>query len=123
MIENEPRDLIGPVHQRLVMHCLSEVASQENLKFNRLRQSLECKLKQWVMFECNFELNENRRSKLAADAEFPSEILEDLLKDTEFRKVILTSTDARPINPSIITMLATLLPRSGERCPAVRSKS
>jgi hypothetical protein len=28
MIESEPRDLLGPTHQRLVMHCLSEVSSE-----------------------------------------------------------------------------------------------
>ena len=38
VIEDKPRDLLGPVHQRLVMHCLSKlVASAEMPDFAQLR--------------------------------------------------------------------------------------
>jgi hypothetical protein len=51
-IEDEPRDLLGPVHQRLVMHCLSEIApSQQTLEFSGLQEHLEGQLKQWLFVE------------------------------------------------------------------------
>lgn len=48
-IEREPLDLLGPTHQRLVMHCLSEVSAEMSLG-----QALEEKLKLWLLFECTF---------------------------------------------------------------------
>jgi hypothetical protein len=63
MIEEKRRDLLGPVHQRLVMHCLSEVAPlQETLEFKQLREDREHRLKEWLLFECNFAFNGGRRS-------------------------------------------------------------
>ncbi|KAK3175390.1 hypothetical protein K4F52_010306, partial [Lecanicillium sp. MT-2017a] len=44
-IEEEPLDLLGPTHQRLVMHCLSEVT------WLPIRSSLEAILAQWLLFE------------------------------------------------------------------------
>ena len=80
-LEDEPRDLLGPVHQRLVMHCLSEVAlSQETRQFSQLREHLEGQLKQWLLFECNFEFNNAGCSQLAAEMEFPEQILKDILQ-------------------------------------------
>ncbi|RYP46465.1 hypothetical protein DL768_007335 [Monosporascus sp. mg162] len=45
-IEDEPRDLLGPTHQRLVMHCLCEVSTDM-----RLRKKLEQILTHWLFFE------------------------------------------------------------------------
>lgn len=48
-IEEEPLDLLGPTHQRLVMHCLSEVSTKMPL-----RKDLEEKLLLWLYFECGY---------------------------------------------------------------------
>ncbi|KFA45469.1 hypothetical protein S40293_10225 [Stachybotrys chartarum IBT 40293] len=80
-IEDQPRDLFGPVHQRLVMHCLSEaVPARESQEFNELRKDLEDQLKRWLLFECNFESNEVRL-QLAAEMEFPDQILDAVLQE------------------------------------------
>ncbi|KAM0522339.1 hypothetical protein ACHAPE_001928 [Trichoderma viride] len=73
-IEDEPLDLLGPAHQRLVMHCLSEVSS--DLPF---RTDLEQRLSNWLLFEC--EIAKDDRSRLASEAEFPEQAL-----DTAFRE-------------------------------------
>jgi HEAT repeat protein len=76
-VEDEPRDLLGPVHQRLVMHCLSEVTlSQETPKFNQLREDLEGQLKQWLLFECRI----NRDIKLGIEIECPVRLFLSLLE-------------------------------------------
>ncbi|KAI0413532.1 ARM repeat-containing protein [Xylaria grammica] len=46
-IQAEPRDLLGPVHQRLVAHCLTEVPTE-----HPCRKNLEDELFQWVEFTC-----------------------------------------------------------------------
>ncbi|KAH8737839.1 hypothetical protein BGZ61DRAFT_525903 [Ilyonectria robusta] len=79
-IEGQPRDLLGPVHQRLVMHCLSEVGpSQETLEFNRLRRNLEAQLKQWLLFECNFK--KQIYPRLSNEVGFPDSILQAVLQE------------------------------------------
>lgn len=47
-IEDEPRDLLGPTHERLVMHCLSEVSSSRDLP---IRSKLEARLSHWLLLE------------------------------------------------------------------------
>lgn len=76
MVQNEPRDLLGPVHQRLVIHCLSEISLQKVPKFQKLYQQLECEAKQWLLWE----LRMNPRSYLAAEMEFPDKILAEALE-------------------------------------------
>ncbi|KAH6998614.1 hypothetical protein BKA56DRAFT_649849 [Ilyonectria sp. MPI-CAGE-AT-0026] len=81
-IEGQPRDLLGPVHQRLVMHCLSEVGPlQETLEFDRLRRNLEAQLKQWLLFECNFTFNNQGQPHLSTEMEFPDSILQAVLQE------------------------------------------
>ncbi|KAH8898205.1 hypothetical protein GQ53DRAFT_777676 [Thozetella sp. PMI_491] len=60
-IEREPRDLLGPTHQRLIMHCLSEVSTKISQ-----RASLEEKLS---------------HAHLAGEAEFPEQALLNALQD------------------------------------------
>ncbi|EJP61155.1 peptidase C14 [Beauveria bassiana ARSEF 2860] len=69
-IEEEPLDILGPTHQRLVMHCLSEMSS--NLA---TRQALEERLARWLLFECKF----NESAWLASEAEFPEAALRSAL--------------------------------------------
>ncbi|KAK7430467.1 hypothetical protein QQZ08_002986 [Neonectria magnoliae] len=74
-VEEQPRDLLGPVHQRLVMHCLSEVVpSQRTPGFiTRLQEHL----RQWLVFDYTWR----ERTELARELEFPDQILEDVLRD------------------------------------------
>ncbi|KAI0406345.1 armadillo-type protein [Xylaria palmicola] len=76
-IEDEPRDLFGPAHQRLVMRCLSEVASSEEVPvFNRLRAHLENQLEQWLLFEYGL----TGSCHLMLEREFPDSTLEAILQ-------------------------------------------
>ncbi|KAH8890026.1 hypothetical protein GQ53DRAFT_794983 [Thozetella sp. PMI_491] len=98
-IERQPRDLLGPTHQRLVMHCLSEVSTEMSN-----RKSLEWKLSQWLLFECSFR----RSARLAREAEFPEQALYDALQvcSDDVKKVILRWLQGRPTIPSSIIELA-----------------
>ncbi|KAL6406194.1 Protein NLRC5 [Ilyonectria robusta] len=123
-IEDQPRDLLGPVHQRLVMHCLSEVVpSEEGPKFNQLRDSLEGQLKQWLLFECNLNLYRKGRLRFPSEMEFPESILEAVLLDEsdDVRTNVLASLRTRPgISQTIINYAASLLrdEKSNVRCAA-----
>ncbi|RDW63382.1 hypothetical protein BP6252_10927 [Coleophoma cylindrospora] len=111
-IDEEPRDLFGPAHQRLVMHCLSEVQSQETADFKRLREQLNDQLKQWLVFECKLVDKEYGIAKLSAEMEFPEPILEDLLsREPERTKfIILRSIAKRPrLSPTIIEAAVSCL--------------
>ncbi|KAJ9613093.1 hypothetical protein H2200_003034 [Cladophialophora chaetospira] len=113
IFEPEPRDLLGPVHQRLVIHCLSEVQSYEDLEnFARLRRGLEHQLSQWVLFECKTE----KFSRLVRETEFPEDILEETLKNaSEDTKVRLLRSLQRSLNmtPQIKKLAALWIQDAG----------
>ncbi|KGQ02423.1 hypothetical protein BBAD15_g12365 [Beauveria bassiana D1-5] len=71
-IEDEPLDLLGPTHQRLIMHCLSEISTSLPT-----REASEEKLAQWLLFECTF----NKSARLASEFEFPERALTRALLD------------------------------------------
>ncbi|KAF7545220.1 hypothetical protein G7Z17_g9344 [Cylindrodendrum hubeiense] len=103
MIEEKPLDLLGPTHQRLVMHCLSEVSTDMPL-----RKSLEDTLAQWLLFECTFQ----QTAHLASEMEFPEQALRDaLLKWPENAKItILQALKRRPtISPSVYELAPSWL--------------
>ncbi|EXM15005.1 hypothetical protein FOTG_16623 [Fusarium oxysporum f. sp. vasinfectum 25433] len=72
-IEEEPLDLLGLTHERLVMHCLSEVDASTELP---IRRDLKKRLTQWLLFECHF----TGSSLLARDSQFPDEALSTALE-------------------------------------------
>ena len=77
LIEDEPRDLLGPVHQRLAMHCLSEVDSSNKTSTTiSLRENLEEQLSRWALFEHKVK----RTATLAGDMQFPDSVLEVILE-------------------------------------------
>ncbi|KAK4642873.1 hypothetical protein QC761_0061970 [Podospora bellae-mahoneyi] len=85
MIEKEPRDILGPTHQRLIMHCLSEVERKES-KFIELRAKLEKQLEKWVLFECNLM----KSSRLCREMECPENVLLHVLTQaSEGEKTVL----------------------------------
>ncbi|KAH6997421.1 armadillo-type protein [Ilyonectria destructans] len=105
-IEKEPRDLLGPTHQRLVMHCLSELMSPKGMPtFTPLRTKLEDQMSQWLLFECNFRIT----SQLADEMEFPEQVLNNVLQRASKNTAInvLRSLGRRPKIPLSIIGLAT----------------
>lgn len=86
LIEAEPRDLLGPAHERLVMNCLSQV---QRPRIAQMRDVLERRMKDWLIFQCISQ----RRCHLAREAEFPDHIrkavLEDPTLDDWYKRLIL----------------------------------
>jgi hypothetical protein len=103
MIEAEPLDLLGPTHQRLAMHCLSEVSSDIPM-----RTDIEQRLSKWLLFECKFSYT----ARLASEAEFPERALENAFYEgsEHMKKTILKSLTKRATIPrSIIDRAASWL--------------
>jgi HEAT repeat protein len=100
--EDKPRDLLGPTHQRLVMHCLSETSTEMPL-----RRSLEEGLKEWLLFECDF----TKEARLAGEAEFLERVLSDALREeSDVWMTILRSVAKRPTLPSsVVNMICSWL--------------
>ncbi|XWX00409.1 hypothetical protein V2A60_008429 [Cordyceps javanica] len=116
-IEQEPLDILGPTHQRLVMHCLSEITRELPT-----RGALEKRLAQWLLFEWKF-INS---TKLASEVEFPELALMSALSNESlhFWKAILQSLESRASIPrSIIEAVAPRLDHEDRdvRVAAVRA--
>lgn len=85
-IEEEPRDLLGPTHQRLIMHCLGEMVPRGSESISsQFRSELEDHLSQWLLFECEFM--RGRPLQLAGERELPEQAL--------FKALTLASNEAR----------------------------
>ncbi|KAK4116059.1 hypothetical protein N656DRAFT_841570 [Canariomyces notabilis] len=118
-IEAEPRDLLGPTHQRLVMHCLSEIQRKEST-FRDLRAKLEKQLEQWLLFECGFTQN----SWLTREMECPELVLANALEraSEDARLILLKSLSTRTTVPSSVIDLTSLWLNdciSGRLCIAI----
>jgi HEAT repeat protein len=82
-VEDEPRDLLGPAHQRLLMHCFSELPQLEDSKLaensndflRHLREKMELGCIQWSDHEDKFL----REMRLCSETEFPDHVLSKLL--------------------------------------------
>ena len=109
LIEDTPHDLLGPVHQRLTMHCLSEVASSnEALMSIALREKLETQLSRWALFEHE----SNGTASLAGDMQFPERVLETILQGGSMvhRSSLMRSLPARCTSmPRFIKFMTTWL--------------
>ncbi|KGQ11546.1 NACHT, LRR and PYD domains-containing protein 12 [Beauveria bassiana D1-5] len=83
-LEDEPLDLLGPTHQRLIMHCLGEISGELPS-----RKSIEQRLAQWLLFDCKL----NGTATLVHEVEFPEEALKTVILDKShnFQKKILYS--------------------------------
>ncbi|KAF1735404.1 Protein NLRC5 [Beauveria bassiana] len=92
-LEQEPIDLLGPAHQRLIMHCLAEVAANTELL---VRSKLELMLSHWAHFEYTFGLYE----RLIREPEFPMSSL-ILVADNMARISTSTSDTFSDINISL----------------------
>ncbi|KAK0764442.1 hypothetical protein N5P37_003844 [Trichoderma harzianum] len=96
-IEEEPLDFLGPTHQRLVMHCLSEVLSNFPIRFG-----LEQHLAKWLVFEGEFTKSEILH--LASEIEFPEQSLSTAFRQGshDVKARILQSLKKRPTFPASI---------------------
>lgn len=104
-INREPRDLVGPMHQRLVMRCLSEVSAEMSL-----RNAVEEKLAEWLLFGCKFRMPWES-AHLAEEVEFPEKVLCNVLRGgpDHAKASVLWSLEYRPAVPSSIMELMVAL--------------
>lgn len=105
----EPRDLLGPVHIRLLIHCLSEVSRKHNLPY---RSGLERYVCEWILIECNIKSRPYlSRCHLATEAEVPEDSLVRALDEgpVQTKWPLLAAMSGRPIVEASITGLMTKL--------------
>ncbi|KAH7010614.1 uncharacterized protein B0I36DRAFT_300306 [Microdochium trichocladiopsis] len=90
------------MHQRLVMHCLAEASGSVEI-----REELENRLSQWLLFECRF----TGKSQLTSEMEFPERALSIAFNEgSDVIEIILRSLQRRAIiPPGIIAAIAARL--------------
>lgn len=101
-IEEEPLDLLGPTHQRLVMHCLSEISSNWPM-----REKLTQELGDWLSFDCTMY----ERARLL-EVEFPDQVLKVVLQEqsAESQEIIMNRIKGWPyIPPSVFSTITSFL--------------
>jgi nucleoside-triphosphatase THEP1 len=102
-IEAEPLDILGPTHQRLVMHCLSEIQTESTF-----REDLEVRLLQWLLFECRYTKN----SSLAREVEFPVSVFVRAVRASpgDMKIILLRSLKGESaLKPGIPELIASVL--------------
>jgi HEAT repeat protein len=104
-LEKPPRDILGPAHQRLVMHCLSEASMDMGL-----RGQLEGKLSQWLLFQCEIGTTD---LNLAYETEFPEHALDIALtnasSDTQRRMLLGSLIQRQRILPKGASLIEAWL--------------
>ncbi|KAI1179015.1 hypothetical protein F4777DRAFT_535283 [Nemania sp. FL0916] len=105
VIGQEPVDLVGPAHHRLLMNCLSEAASAEA----GLRSNIEARLSQWLSLELfwwRYELLLNPPLSSKAQ-EFPEGALISAWKKSSFQEQesILESITRRQVSEEFTRVL------------------
>lgn len=106
---DKPRDLMGPVHQRLLMHCLSEVPPSDSKPgLEHLRVEVETQLKQWALFECK----RRGRTQLCCEMEFPDHLLDTMLEEesVDVKEIILEALkDRSQLSPHLLDQVGSFL--------------
>ncbi|KAG4269290.1 hypothetical protein FPRO04_12067 [Fusarium proliferatum] len=107
-IEEEPLDLLGPSHQRLIMHCLSEIPRPET-EPPSYRARLEKTLSDWLLFECDFK----ESASLAIEAEFPDSSLQIALQQgqTKTKCIILRSIRKQALSQELLGTIMSFITR------------
>ncbi|KAL5610403.1 hypothetical protein FOVSG1_005084 [Fusarium oxysporum f. sp. vasinfectum] len=105
-IEKEPLDLLGPSHQRLIMHCLSEIPRSET-EPPSYRARLEKTLSDWLLFECDLRAS----TSLAIEAEFPDGSLQIALQQgqTEAKCDILPWVRKRALSQELLGIIMSFI--------------
>ncbi|KAJ9214243.1 hypothetical protein DTO166G4_4088 [Paecilomyces variotii] len=106
MLRSAPSDLLGPGHQRILMHCLSEVPPMSS--FGDTRTEIENQLKRWAFFE--YELH--KKMELCRGMEFPDHLLDTMLEEgaEDVKEHILKILRERAqISPCILNRVSSFL--------------
>ncbi|KAI0547023.1 armadillo-type protein [Xylaria curta] len=94
VIQDEPRDLLGPTHQRLVMNCLSEVSQSLPLRTNLEDELVPCII---------FELQLWGLASMLLELELRAEVLEKVVrKAPDQTKTLLNSLSYKRALPEIV---------------------
>lgn len=108
-IEDEPRDILGSAHQRLLMHCFNEVAlPHSELLLKDLREKMEHRCQQWSIYEYKLL----QEIHLCRESEFPDKVLIEMLAEGSDikRTTILQALQGRPqLLGSVLGEIAALL--------------
>lgn len=90
-LAQNPKDLLGSTHQRLLMHCLSEVPTSSGPPY---REKLEKHFSEWLLAEIDIA----ETAHLAEEAELPERSLAEAIKaaSEESRLSILYAMGSRP---------------------------
>ena len=109
VLEGEPRDLLGPTHQRLTIHCLSEIGTAEGSFRFKLRE-LEDNYRNWISFESSI----NSSTALMREAECPARIFRSWLEGTSEEKirVMLALKDRPSMSSDMLDMVICELCKS-----------
>ncbi|KAK4075450.1 uncharacterized protein Triagg1_4571 [Trichoderma aggressivum f. europaeum] len=110
-IEEEPKDLLGPAHLRLTMHCLAEINSNtsEPTSSVEIRESLELKMIDWLILES--QISRQTVRQLVGETEFPERLLKEAAVIIDFyrrslREEFAQGLIARPrISPSLVDLV------------------
>jgi hypothetical protein len=91
-IEMKPRDLLGPVHMRFLMHCFSEVDGEDNPTSKKFRGDMDTQLSQLPFAEIHYI------ETLGNEMEFPEHIFSRYHEkcDPKQQEGILRAASARP---------------------------
>ncbi|KAL7824146.1 NACHT domain-containing protein [Trichoderma gracile] len=108
LMEEEPRDLLGPVHLRLTMHCLAEVngSAYEPASFANIRQSVQTRMKGWLFLDP--DISRRTVQRLVGEPEYPEELLREAAgmmgpDKTSLRASFIHGLSARPrVSPSLV---------------------
>lgn len=108
VIEDEPRDLLGPAHLRLTMHCWAEVNSRayEPACFADIRRSVRNTMKGWLFLES--EMSTKTVQQLVGEPEFPEGLLREAAHmmspdRNSLRTSFIYGLSARPrVSPSLV---------------------
>jgi hypothetical protein len=113
-------DLLGPTHQRLVIHCLDEAVS---LPSEPYRTRMEGRLSQWLLFECSFR----KSASLASESEFPDTALHNTLQicTCKDRVTILQDLNSRGryLSRDTLAVVTTLLQDKESSVRSVAAKA
>jgi len=112
LLEAEPRDLLGPSHQRIVMHCLCELAVS-NLEasdndFKDFRCKIENQLYHWLLLEIKIM----KYPTFIYQREVPEHLLKRLLEegDGQEKELALEALSKRPgVTSNILDIAVSLL--------------
>lgn len=105
----EPLDLVGPAHQRLVIHCLAEVFERKALSqyFRSKIDALEARYTEWIKFESG----SHSTTMLLQETEFPDRILQSLLKGAEISQPhLFQALQQRPsVSREVLMLIVELI--------------